>query len=57
MTHYITDRGVQASAATAVVLGVLTVTNYSPPMLAAWAVWAGVSIWALSIARSQHGAK
>lgn len=48
MNRYIADRGVQASAVTAVVLGVCTAVAYSPPLLAVWVGWAGVTAWAVS---------
>lgn len=55
MNRYIADRGVQASAVTAVVLGVCTAVAYSPPLLAVWAVWAGVAAWAVSNVRRRRG--
>ncbi|MDV7244459.1 MULTISPECIES: hypothetical protein [Rhodococcus] len=56
MNTYIADRGIQATAASAVALGVLTVTNYSTPMLAMWAIWAGIGAWAISNARRRNAA-
>jgi len=55
MNRYITDRGVQASAAAAVILGVCTAVAYSPPLLAVWAAWAGVTAWAVNNARRRRG--
>lgn len=55
MNRYVADRGVQANAATAVVLGVCTALAYSPPLLAVWAAWAGVTAWAVSNARRRRG--
>lgn len=54
MNRHIADRGVQASAATAVVLGVCTAVAYSPPLLAMWAVWTGVAV-AVSNAKRRRG--
>ncbi|WP_189637312.1 hypothetical protein [Rhodococcus sp. ARP2] len=56
MNAYIADRGVQATAASGVILGVLTVTAYSTPMLAMWAIWAGIGAWSINNARRRHGA-
>ncbi|OYD60808.1 hypothetical protein [Rhodococcus sp. OK302] len=56
MNRYIADRGVQATATSGVILGLLTVTNCSKPMLALWVVWAGIGAWAVSNAGRRHGA-
>lgn len=49
MKHYTHDRGIQASAATGVVLAVVSIVGYSPALLAVWAVWAALTVWAVSI--------
>lgn len=56
MNRYIADRGIQATATSGVILGLLTVTNYSKPMLAMWVIWAGIGAWSVNNARRRHGA-
>ncbi|AMS03194.1 membrane protein [Gordonia phage Herod] len=48
------DRGIQASIATAGVLAVVTAVAYSPPLLVVWAVWVGVTGWAIYEARRKN---
>ncbi|WIC40234.1 hypothetical protein SEA_HOLLIDAY_39 [Gordonia phage Holliday] len=50
----IKDQGIQASVVTAGILAVVTAVAYSPPLLAVWAVWAGVTVWAIYEARRKH---
>jgi hypothetical protein len=51
MSNLLTNRGIQATTATAAVLALLTVTAYSPPLLIVWACWAVVAVWAVVEAR------
>lgn len=56
MNNYLRDRGVQASIVTMGVLATVTAVSYSPPLpplLAVWAAWAGVTAWAVWIARGK----
>ncbi len=48
------DKGIQASIGAAAILAVVSSLAYSPPMLAAWAAWAGISGWAIYEARRKR---
>ncbi|MGV0625386.1 hypothetical protein [Mycolicibacter minnesotensis] len=47
MSNLLTDRGVQASIATASTLAIVTVVAYQPLLLAMWGVWAVAMVFAV----------
>lgn len=51
MSNLLTNRGIQATTATAGVLAILTAVAYQPPLLAAWAIWAVLAALAIIGAR------
>ncbi|MFT3661064.1 MAG: hypothetical protein QM809_06600 [Gordonia sp. (in: high G+C Gram-positive bacteria)] len=48
------DRGVQASITSGWIIAILSTVAYSPPMIAVWVGWAGITAWAVYEARRKH---